>query len=289
MTTATNNTTQVLPDQSVPVIDRYRRWSAPWWRFMKPLLEATNKNSKDLHAVSLDLTTAQASITTEASVRAAADGALATQISTISAAYQLADTNLNASISNEATARANQDTTLATQISTVSTTVGNNTAAITQLTTTTDGYAGKWSLSFNANNRVVGAVTLNGTQTSSTFSILADKFIIVHPTANATTLQAFIVGLVNGISTVGINGNLIVDGTIAARHILADAITADKIAAGAVGASEIAAGSITADKMNVTALSALTANMGTVTAGILQSADGKMVINLNSKSITMTT
>lgn len=256
---------------------------------MKPLLESTNKNSKDLHAVSQDLTTAQAAITSEASTRADADGALATQISSISAAYQLADTDLSASISNEATARANQDTTLATQISTVSTTVGQNTASITQLTETTDGYAGKWSLSFNANNRVVGAVTLNGTQTASEFAILADKFIVVHPTANGTTLQAFIIGLVNGVSTVGINGNLIVDGTIGARHIVADSITATQIAAGAIGASEIAAASITADKLNVTALSALTANLGTVTAGVLQSSDGKMVINLNTKSIKMTT
>lgn len=37
----------------------------------------------------------------------------------------------------------------------------------------------------------------------------------------------FVIGDVNGISTVGINGNLVVDGSILARHIAAESITAD--------------------------------------------------------------
>jgi hypothetical protein len=277
MTTANSNTTQVLPDQSVPIIDRYRRWTAPWWRFMKPLLESVNRNSSNISAVSADLTTAQAAITTEATVRAAADGALASQITTIEAAYQLADTSLQAQITNEATARAAEDGVIATQISTVKTTVGENTTSIEQLTTSVDGYAGKWSLSLNTNGRVTGAITLSGTSSQSELAFLADKFIIVHPTDDATTVQAFVVGLVDGTSTVGINGNLIVDDTIVARHI----------AAGAIGAEEIAAESISADKLDVTSLSAIAADVGEVTAGVMRSADGLMIIDLDNKSITM--
>lgn len=272
MTAATNNKTSVLPDQSVPVIDRYRRFSSRWWNFIKPLLEATNQNSKDLHAVSADLTTAQAAITTESTVRADADGALAQQITTLTAAYQLADTTLSGSITNEATVRASADGALAQQISTVSTTVNDNTFSIQQLTESVDGYAGKWSLSLNANGRVKGSITLNGNQEKTELGILADKFIIVHPTADGTTIQAFVVGLVNGVSTVGINGNLLVDGTILARMIAAGAITTDKLAAG----------SVTAAKIAVSELAALSADLGTVTAGRIQSADGKSFWDLDS-------
>jgi hypothetical protein len=81
----------------------------------------------------------------------------------------------------------------------------------------------------------------------------------VHPTADGTTITAFVVGLVGGIPTVGINGNLVVDDTILARHI------------------------------DVSSLSAITADIGTITAGVLQSTDGLMVIDLNAKTISITT
>lgn len=134
---------------------------------------------------------------------------------------------------------------------------------------TIDEINGKWSLELNENGRVIGAITLAADQNISSFSVLANKFIVVHPTANGTTMQAFVVGLVNGVSTVGINGNLIVDGTIGARQIIAD--------------------SITADKLDVSTLSAISANVGTVTAGVLKSADNKFIIDLNNKTLTITT
>ena len=90
-------------------------------------------------------------------------------------------------------------------------------------------------------------------------SVLADHFIIVHPTADGTQIQAFVTGLVNGTATVGINGNLLVDGSILARSL------------------------------SVSSLSAISANIGTCTAGVLQSADNKFVIDLNNKLITITT
>ncbi len=134
---------------------------------------------------------------------------------------------------------------------------------------TVDEISGKWSLDLNENGRVIGAITLSASDSLSTFSILANKFIVVHPTQDGTTMQAFVIGLVNGVSTVGINGDLIVDGTIAARHILAD--------------------SITADKLDVSTLSAIAANVGTVTAGVLKSSDDKFIIDLNNKTLTIET
>lgn len=138
-------------------------------------------------------------------------------------------------------------------------TVRANAASVFSIQTEVDTLNGQWGITVNADNRVTAAIRLDGGATTTSFAVLADKFIVVHPAANATTIQAFIVGLVNGVSTVGVNGNLIVDGTILARHI------------------------------DVASLSAITADVGTVTAGVLQSADGKFVIDLTNKTLTITT
>lgn len=67
---------------------------------------------------------------------------------------------------------------------------------------------------------------------------------------------------------------------------LADnSVTTTKIAVGSVTSDKIAAGAISGDKINVGLLSNLTPALGTVTSGRLQSSDGKMVIDLNSKII----
>jgi hypothetical protein len=114
---------------------------------------------------------------------------------------------------------------------------------------TVDQVNGTWTLSINSNDRVTGYIKLDGSEVSTTFAILADKLIVVHPSSNGTTIQAFIVGLVNGVSTVGINGNLIVDDTILARHIQTDS------------------------------LAALSAVLGDVTTGRIRSPNGKLDIN----------
>ncbi len=142
-------------------------------------------------------------------------------------------------------------------------------ASLFTIETTIDEINGKWSVSISENGRVTGLVKLDASSSLTTFSVLADKFIVVHPSANNTTIQAFVIGNIAGTPTVGINGNLIVDNTILARHIVANTITADKL--------------------NVSSLSAITANVGTVTAGVLRSSDGLMVIDLNNKTIQITT
>src|SRR5690349_20150453 len=117
------DTTNPLPSITEPVIDRNRRWSPIWYRWIKPLLETVK----------------------------AIDG---------------------------------------------------------RVTETIDNIAGKWTLSVNDDNHVVGAITIDGSESESQVSILADKFIIVRPGVPGETIQAFIVGAVDGITTVGVNGDL---------------------------------------------------------------------------------
>lgn len=144
--------------------------------------------------------------------------------------------------------------TTSTRTETVATTVNDLTTTVTEIATSVDGLSGQWGVAIDVNGKVIGLVRLDGGATGSTFTVLADKFIIRHPTTT-TDIQAFVVGLVNGVSTVGINGNLVVDDTILARHI------------------------------DVTSLSSIVANIGTVTAGVVRSSDSKFVIDLNNKTI----
>lgn len=131
--------------------------------------------------------------------------------------------------------------------------------ALVSINETIDEINGKWSLDITEQGRVRGAITLDASNSLSSFAVLADKFVVVHPSVDGTTITAFVVGLVNGVATVGINGNLIVDDTILARHI------------------------------QVTTLDAVTANMGTLTAGKIQSVDGKFVVDCTNKIIRITT
>jgi len=102
-----------------------------------------------------------------------------------------------------------------------------------------DGMAkGEYSVRVDANGYIAGfglsafsrmASSPNGTyrETGSEFIVAVDRFAIVWPQSYASRQNPtipFVVGRVNGVNTVGINGQLVVDGTITARHIQAGSI-----------------------------------------------------------------
>lgn len=227
----------------------------------------------------------QAANMVEQQTRITQDSVLSGRIDTVQAS--LATTN--AAVTTETTARVNGDNALASQITTVQSQANGNTASISTLTSSVNGLNAQWGVSISLNGQVTGLVRLDGGATGSTFVVVADKFIIAHPTAAGTTITPFVVGLVNGVSTVGITGNLLIDGSVVARHIAAASIDASKISASAITTDKLAAGAITADKINVSALSSIAANIGTITAGVLQSSDGLMRIDLNAKTLTIDT
>lgn len=159
----------------------------------------------------------------------------------------------NAAIVAETTARVNGDNANASAITTVSTAVGGLTSQVTTIQESVDGIEAYYGILIQAGNRT-GFFKLDGTAAEINAIFGVDKFIIMHPTSTGITAAPFVVGLVNGVSTVAINGQLVVDGTILARHI--------------------AAASITAEKINVATLSAIVANLGTINAGLVQDAAG---------------
>jgi len=143
---------------------------------------------------------------------------------------------------------------LSSQTTQIATTVGEHTTAIEQNALSIDGIEGEYTIKIDANGKVAGIGLVNG-PTGSEFAIRADKFYIVYPEGDGSvSIIPFIIGMVNGTSTVGIDGALVVDGTILARMIAANQITAEHI--------------------NVVNLAAISADLGSITAGQINIGSG---------------
>lgn len=93
------------------------------------------------------------------------------------------------------------------------------------------------------------------------------------------------------IQDAAITAAKIQDAAISTAKIEDAAISTAKIADAAISAAKIGDAEITLAKIDtasITNLSSISANMGTITAGKMQSTDGKFVIDLTNKSISIT-
>lgn len=145
-------------------------------------------------------------------------------------------------------------TSQASSLSSLNTTVGGHTASINNtssaLATLTGQVKATWRLNVDANKKTSGIILDNDGQTSS-LVMLVDKFAIATAGAGGAVKYPFVVGTVAGSTTIGIDGNMVVDGTIQGRALVAESVTADKIKSKSITADQIAAGAITADLINV--------------------------------------
>lgn len=138
----------------------------------------------------------------------------------------------------------------------VSATLDGHTTSIASNTTAIAGINGKLAASFGVTLTVDGYASgfynYNTGVGSSAFIVHADFFQFAKPGAGgAAPTTIFTAGTVNGVSTIGINGNLFIDGTINALQIAAGAITAVKLAANSVVAGKIDVGAINAGNIIV--------------------------------------
>ena len=136
-------------------------------------------------------------------------------------------------------------------------TVTTQSTAIANIAT---GLQASYTVKLTAGNRWSGfqLVQTDGSAgpVASEFRIATDKLLVFVP--GHPDQAVFGIGTRNGVARVTMIGDFIADGWVNASQI------------------------------NVVALSALSANIGTVTAGVILSNNGKMVINLNANSITIT-
>jgi hypothetical protein len=173
------------------------------------------------------------------------------------------------------------------------------------------GLLSQWTVKLNANGRVAGVGLMLDDSGSSEFIVLSDKFQVVNPTDTMTPKAVFTVGNINGVSAVGVAGDMIIDGAILARHIATNQLTvgdnvamgpdayiswsnvtgrpnttyidangiytgtidASQINAGTISSDRIDAESISASKLSFSSLSGLNADEGSKLAGIAEGAD----------------
>ena len=185
-------------------------------------------------------------------------------------------------------------TSLASKVTALTSTVGNNTNALTVQANVLDGVKAQYHVKMETNGVIGGFGLLQSTgqmgTVTTTFGVNSDRFFIGAP-ANGkkpfivTTASQTINGMTYPAGT-WIDVALIANATIGTAHIADAAITsakignaqinnahivnlnAGKIDAGYLSAERIEAKSIEAGKLNVTELSAISANLGTFTSSV---------------------
>jgi hypothetical protein len=130
------------------------------------------------------------------------------------------------SITHEENTRADADSAMAETINQVSSTVGDNTSTISEHAKTLDGLKAEYTVQLDVNGYASGFGTYNDGKTSK-FIVLADQFAVVKPGEAGQT--PFVVGEVNGQSTVGIRGQLVIDGSLDVARATFGKLTADRL------------------------------------------------------------
>lgn len=213
-------------------------------------VEQLVRNSETVNLAS-QITTLSSSLATTNATVSTNQTTVAGQISALSAQ----DATLAAAITAGDNANASSITALASTVTTVQTQANGNTTSISTIQSSLNGTQARWGVVINANGQVTGLIRLDGGSTGSTFTVVADKFVVAHPSSPGTTQVVFVAGTINGVSGVGINGDVLIDGSVLARHIA------------------------------VSSLSALTADLGTVTAGLIRNSAGTVLFDLDNMRI----
>ncbi len=235
--------------------------------------ETSNQRLNEaLQAVNTNLEQSINYIDDEILARKEGQNALTQRINTLVAANQ----DAFSAIRTEEAARVSADTALAAQITTVQSSLGSDIASVQQRMETNiqevDGklttLGAQWTAQVSVNGLVGGFGVLNdGSNVEAGFDV--DRFWVGR--TNNDKIKPFIIeGGVTYINDAAINK-----------------LTFDKLT-DTTGNLVVKNGKMKAEYLDVTNLSALSSNLGTVTAGVLKSADGKFVIDLNNKYISIT-
>lgn len=173
--------------------------------------------------------TLSANLTSEAGVRASADGALGASITTINAALNgytgsnavaTAVSSLSASVgnvSNTIGGAYSPSNTVASALTSLSTTVGGNSSSISTLLTTVGGYSSMWALQLDANGNVIGRIEMSGSGATSTFSVHANNFEVYN---GSSSTPAFAIS--GGVAQLNVP---LQTAAVATSHIQSNAVT----------------------------------------------------------------
>lgn len=166
-----------------------------------------------------------AAIVTEQTARSSADNALATRTTNLETSVNSPITGLStkASVAYVDQAKSDAISTSASSIAQVSARLDTGDYAAVKASAATSaskiaGVEAKYVLQVDANGKVAGMMLASGAGGTS-FTILADKFLVYKPDGSGAGKQVFSIGTVNGVSALGFDGSAIFDGSIVARSI----------------------------------------------------------------------
>lgn len=171
----------------------------------------------------------EAAISSESGVRAAADSAEAYQRGLLAAQID----SVSAAVSSEATARASADSAVATTVSQVQARLDTGDFATVKVSANASasaltGISARYTIQVGVNGYIVGTQLINGGVGNGSFTVLADKFLIAKPDGTGA-IPMLGLATVGGVTTLGLSGSMIVDGSIATNALAANSVTASKI------------------------------------------------------------
>ncbi len=148
-----------------------------------------------------------------------------------------------AQIVDEREARVEADKAVAGTVTTLQTQMDGNLASVEAQAKSINGLSAQYTVKTDVNGYVAGyglATTLVNEVPQSEFTILADRFAVIQPGAEKRV--PFVVTSKNDVAQIGIDGHLLVNGSVTSDAILANTITGDKIRAGSVSANIFTSG-----------------------------------------------
>jgi hypothetical protein len=140
-------------------------------------------------------------------------------------------------------ANASAVTALTTRVTAAEGTITSQATSLTNLTATVNGHTASistnasaiasldgtvkatWRLNVDANGRTAGMI-LDNNGTTSSLVMLVDKFAVAQPGAGGTVKYPFTIGNIDGVSSIGIDGNMYIDGSIKARSLDVEQLSA---------------------------------------------------------------
>lgn len=239
------------------VVDDQKKRDARIAAVLQQVLGTTLKDKKEVRSQQSSVYQKNRAFIEQVQTTAAnADAALAENITRLFAGVDGAEGQVNQTAQAAANANAvigtlqNEVTAKIGPSGTITSTVSEHTTAIATL----DGYAAaSWGVVIDVNGAIVGYVKIDGDSQSSTFTVNANNFLVTFPgSTGGDPVPVFTIANVNGVAKIVWRGDMIGDGMITARSI------------------------------SVATLSAIAANIGLVTAGKIQSTDGKTFWDLDN-------
>lgn len=224
----------------------------------------------------------RASVSYVDSASATQTAAIASSSTVLTAAFQAADaatlSSAQAYVGTYTYAKSTIDSNIASAVSVVSARLDTGDYATVKATAVASasaitGLSAQYTLNVDTNGHVAGMQLASGSGGTSVV-FLADKFAFVSPDGSGAPKYVFTVGSINGSTEIGLNGNVLIDGTITTRTITANTLNADRLIAGSITADRIATGAITASSGLIADLAVTTLKLGTNAVTVPASGSG---------------